>query len=133
MTTPLVAVAIQQDGTVSPHAGRALLWQVFAVEGATPEKVWELTLNDAGCLHEWHVRNDGNRHPLHSVDIAIAGSGGDGVKRRLGERDTNLVTTSETDPLKAVQNFLAGNLAAGAPHNDEDCLNPQHRQAAVSA
>lgn len=133
MTTPLIAVAIQKDGSISPHAGRALYWRVFAVDGTNPEMVWEITMTDGGCLHEWHVRNDGNRHPLHSVDVAIAGSGGDGVIRRLAERNTKLVATTETDPLKAVRNYMEGTLASGAPHNDDDCLNPEHRHQTTSA
>lgn len=126
MTFPLIAVAVREDGTVSPHAGRALCWQVYAIDGDAPVRVWDLTLTEAGCLHEWHVRGDGNRHPLHGVDIAIAGSGGDGVSRRLAERQTTLVTTAEKNPLKAVTDYLNGTLTEGAGHDESQCLNPDH-------
>ncbi len=128
MTTKLIAVAIQEDGTVSPHAGRALQWEVFAVDNSTQEPVWTLSLTDSGCLHEWHVRGDGNRHPLHGVDIAIAGSGGEGVTRRLAERNTELVTTTESNPLQAVVHYLEGNLPDGLPHEEAECL---HNETAV--
>ena len=126
MTFPLIAVAVREDGTLSPHAGRAKHWQVYAMNGTQPELVWELVLTESGCLHEWHVRGDGNRHPLHSVDIALAGSGGDGVTRRLAERGTQLVTTAESDPLQAVEKFLKGTLADSLPHDESECLNPEH-------
>lgn len=127
MDTPLIAVGLKQDKTVSPHAGRALVWRVYAVDGTEPEHVWDLELTACGCLHEWHVRGDGNRHPLHMVDVAIAGSAGDGVIKRLAERNTILVTTTERDPFKAVRDYLSGYLAVGAPHEEALCLNPEHR------
>ena len=129
MSVPLIAVAIYQDGQVSPHAGRADLWQVYAVDKGKPEAVWQLKLTSAGSLHEWHVRGDGSRHPLHAVDVAICGSGGEGVTRRLAERDTQLVTTTEKNPLNAVISFLEGTLADGLPHNEAECLDPAHRHA----
>ncbi|MDO6749434.1 nitrogen fixation protein, partial [Gilvimarinus sp. 1_MG-2023] len=93
------------------------------------ELVWNLTLSPAGSLHEWHVRGDGNRHPLHEVDIAICGSAGEGVTRRLAERHTTLVATSESDPVTAVIAYLNSNLAPGRPHEELPCLDPEHRQA----
>ena len=131
MSTPLIAVAVREDGTISPHAGRALQWQVYAVDntGDAPENVWNITLTQSGCLHEWHVRGDGNRHPLHSVDVAIAGSGGEGVIRRLAERNTQLVDTAESNPLQAVTDYLAGTLKPGRPHDERECLDPDHHAA----
>lgn len=128
-TTPaLIAVAVDDTGGIAPHAGRARRWQVYATSGepaTAPELVWELTLSASGCLHEWHVRGDGNRHPLHSVDIAIAGSGGEGVIRRLAERHTTLVGTAATEPRQAVQDYLAGTLLPGRPHAETECLQPE--------
>ncbi|WP_317929433.1 hypothetical protein [Halioxenophilus sp. WMMB6] len=122
MAFPIIAVALDTDGTISPHAGRALSWRVYSIEGQQPTHVWDLTLTELGSLHEWHVRGDGNRHPLHSVDVAIAGSGGEGVTRRLAERNTVLTTTTETEPLAAVIAYLEGSLPAGLPHREEECL-----------
>jgi len=124
MSASLVAVAVGEDGTVSPHAGRALLWRVYAVEGDNPDRVWDLQLKNSGSLHEWHVRGDGNRHPLHSVDVAVAGSGGEGVIRRLAERQITLFATTEQDPLQAVFAYLQGKLVAAVPHGENQCHNP---------
>lgn len=126
MSQQLIAVAVTDEGVISPHAGRALDWHVYVVNGDTPQFVWAVTLSETGCLHEWHVRQDPERHPLHSVDIAIAGSGGDGVKRRLKERETLLVETVETNPAQAVTHFVAGNLKPGKGHDEDQCLDPEN-------
>ncbi|MGR9053483.1 MAG: NifB/NifX family molybdenum-iron cluster-binding protein [Gammaproteobacteria bacterium] len=127
MNEQLIAVAVTDDGEIAPHAGRASRWLVYAVSAtAEPNLAWTLDLTDVGTLHEWHVRGDGNRHPLHSVDVAIAGSAGDGVTRRLSERNTQLLTTTETSPLAAVAAYRAGRLAEGLPHEEQNCLNKDH-------
>lgn len=123
MTASLIAIAIQDDNTISPHAGRAQHWEVYDVQpDQEPVLAWTLNLTETGCLHEWHVRGDGNRHPLHSVDVAIAGSGGEGVRNRLAERDTQLVTTTETSPQKALSDFVNDTLEPGLPHDEQSCL-----------
>lgn len=127
MDEKLIAVAIDNDGNIAAHAGRASQWLVYVVNGEVgADLAWRLDLTDIGSLHEWHVRGDGNRHPLHGVDVAIAGSAGDGVIRRLAERNTELLTTSEISPLKAVAAYQAGELAAGLPHEEQPCLKGNH-------
>lgn len=124
----LIAVAMREDGSVSPHAGRALVWVVYDVcPGAAPVEAYVLTLNEETCLHVWHLRDFPERHPLHSVDIAIAGSGGEGVHRRLAERNTTLITTAEKDVEKAVNDYIAGTLAPGLPHDEQECLGDGHK------
>jgi hypothetical protein len=129
MCNRLIAVAVTVDGAVSPHAGRAMVWQVFVLaSNPLPQLVWTVCLTDAGSLHEWHVREDNTRHPLHAVDVAIVGSAGEGVTRRLQEKGIELVTTTESDPLKAVLGYLQGVLPDGLPHDEAACLDPAHRQ-----
>ena len=124
MTAKLVAVAVANDGSIAPHAGRALRWMVYVVsDEADISLAWMLDLTNTSCLHEWHVRGDGNRHPLHFVDTAIAASAGEGVRRRLQQRDTELLTTIETSPDKAVEAYRTGNLIEGLPHEDQACLH----------
>ncbi|WP_188745987.1 NifB/NifX family molybdenum-iron cluster-binding protein [Marinobacterium zhoushanense] len=130
MKSRLIAIATNEQGLVAPHAGRAKRWHVYALEpnDDQPELVWEINLTETGSLHEWHVRDDGRRHPLHAVDIAIAGSAGDGVTRRLAERGTELVTTAEPAPLKALTDYLNNRLSAGVPHEEPHCLHPEKRE-----
>ena len=54
MQSSLIAVAVSAQGGVSPHAGRALQWQVYVTTEAQPEPelAWTLALTDSGCLHE---------------------------------------------------------------------------------
>lgn len=123
MVEKLIAVAVGNDGNIAPHAGRASKWMVYAVNDESGASLaWTLDLTEIGCLHEWHLRGDGNRHPLHSVDVAIAASAGEGVIRRLAERNTELVTTAETSPLKALEAYRTGSLAGGLPHEEQACL-----------
>lgn len=123
MNEKLIAVAVGDDGNIAPHAGRASRWMVYVVtNGLDVNLAWTLDLTDLGSLHEWHVRGDGNRHPLHYVDVAIAGSAGEGVKRNLLERHTKLLTTIETSPLKAVEAYRVGELVEGLPHEEQHCL-----------
>lgn len=123
MEDKLIAVAAADDGSIAPHAGRAAKWQVYAVNDESGIIfAWTLDLTETGSLHEWHVRGDGNRHPLHYVDIAIAGSAGEGVIRRLSERNTQLLTTSEPSPFKAIEAYRAGTLAEGPAHDEQPCL-----------
>jgi hypothetical protein len=56
------------------------------------------------------------------VDVAIAGSAGEGVIRRLFERNTELLTTIETSPEKAAEAYRLGQLIAGLPHEEQPCL-----------
>ncbi|CAD5376584.1 Predicted Fe-Mo cluster-binding protein, NifX family [Pseudomonas sp. OF001] len=126
----LIAVAVDRDGRVAGHAGRAHRWRVFDVwPGAEPEQAYDLELAEHACLHEWHVCAQPERHPLHTVDVAIAGSAGDGVIRRLGERGVSLLTTGEGDPLAAVRAFLADALPPGAPHDEHACGGEGHQTA----
>ena len=131
MISTLIAVATRKDGTIDSHAGRAQFWQVFVVteEKPFPVHAWDIQLTDVGCLHEWHVRPDNGRHPLHYVHVAIASSAGEGVRRRLDERGTMLVDTAETDPLQAVKDYVAGCLKPGKGHDEADCLDPENHHA----
>ena len=126
----LVGVAVRSDGKIAGHAGRAHYWVIYDVwPGREPVEVYTLELADDACLHEWHVQEFPERHPLHGLDVLIASSAGDGVIRRLKERGVECVTTTEETPLQAVQNFLAHNLAPGFPHNETECAGEGHQHA----
>lgn len=127
MTDQLIAIAVDAAGLVASHAGRASRWLVYVVtDKSSADLAWTLDLTDIGSLHEWHVRGDGNRHPLHTVDVAIAGSAGDGVIRNLATRHTELLTTGETSPDHALAAYLAGTLSEGPTHEEQHCLKGNH-------
>ncbi|MFC3608343.1 NifB/NifX family molybdenum-iron cluster-binding protein [Stutzerimonas tarimensis] len=124
----LVAVATDRQGKIASHAGRAHRWEVFDVwPGEAPESAYSLVLAEHACLHEWHVCDFPERHPLHAIDVAIAASAGDGVIRRLAERGVELLCTDEVEPAVAVRAWLAGELSPGLPHEDPGCGGEGHQ------
>ncbi len=124
----LVAVAVDDEGQVSGHAGRAECWQVFDLwPGDAPRLIYTVNLESQSSLHLWHTQAWPERHPLHAVDVAIAASAGDGVIRRLASRDTLMLTTRETDPLTAVRAWRAGTLPEGLPHDEHSCGGEGHQ------
>ncbi len=126
----LIAVAVRSDGNIASHAGRAHYWTVYDVwPGREPIEAYTLTLADDACLHEWHVQEFPERHPLHGVDVVIASSAGEGVIRRLKDRGVHCVTTAEENPLSAVLGFLAQTLAPGLPHKEHECGGEGHQHA----
>ena len=129
MNPLLIAVALDEKGEIGSHAGRAKDWQVYAYENESLVLLWDIQLTDSGMLHEFHVSDDGRRHPLHAVDVAIASSAGEGVTRRLQERGTRLLTTTESYPIKAIEAFLIDALPDGLPHEESECHDPAKREA----
>lgn len=124
----LIAVAIDREGRVAGHAGRAHRWRVYdAWPDGEVDEAYTLELAEHACLHEWHVSPQPERHPLHVVDVAIAGSAGEGVQRRLKERGVLLLTSAVTEPMAAVKGFLAGALPEGLPHEDAGCGGEGHQ------
>lgn len=124
----LIAVATCTDGRIASHAGRAHYWKVFDVwPDREPIEVYTLALADDACLHEWHVQEFPERHPLHGVDVVIASSAGDGVIRRLQTRGVVCLTTAAENPAQAVRDFLAQTLAPGAPHKENECGGEGHQ------
>ncbi|GAB2189020.1 NifB/NifX family molybdenum-iron cluster-binding protein [Sessilibacter sp. MAH2] len=127
----LVAVATDDELTLSSHAGRAKHWDIYTIsrDNAQSKFLWSIALNSSGTLHEWHVSDDGNRHPLHQVDYAIAGSAGDGVRNKLALRNTELITTNEADVQSILRYFIEGQKPPSNHAHEQICLDPEHRAA----
>ena len=101
-----IAVASQNFRTVTPHAGRTRRFLVYEAEPRmTPVEVGRLDLPKEFAMHEWL---DDRPHPLDEADVVIAGSCGPGFARRMAARGIIAVATSETDPIRAVSDYLAG-------------------------
>jgi predicted Fe-Mo cluster-binding NifX family protein len=109
-----IAVASQNFRTITPHAGRSRKFLIYeAAEGGEPAEVDRLDLPKEMSFHEFH--EDGP-HPLDAADVLIVGSCGARFVERLASRGITAVATAETDPVKAVKDYLAGTLSAGLPH-----------------
>ncbi len=101
-----IAVTSQNFRTITPHAGKTRRFLVYeAAPDQEPEEVERLDLPKDMSLHEF--RGDGP-HPLYAVDVVIAGSCGEGCSRRMAKHGIVAVVTKENDPIKAINDFLAG-------------------------
>jgi predicted Fe-Mo cluster-binding NifX family protein len=110
-----IAVASQNFRSVTPHAGRTRKFLIYeAADGGDPVEVDRLDLPKEMAFHDFH-ENDGP-HPLDAADVLICGSCGPGFVERMAARGIAAVATAETDPVKAVRDYLAGTLEPAPPH-----------------
>ena len=58
------------------------------------------------CIRD-SFKDDGP-HPLHGVQVLIAGSAGDGFLRHMAGWGAQVLLTGESDPRAALQKVLAG-------------------------
>jgi predicted Fe-Mo cluster-binding NifX family protein len=114
----LIAVASQNFRTVTGHAGKTRRFLVFdAAPCRAPQEVDRLDLPKEMSIHEFKEKGP---HPLDAVNVVIAGSAGPGFISRMAARGVVAITTSETDPVTAIKNYLAGSMAPAAPHDHDD-------------
>jgi predicted Fe-Mo cluster-binding NifX family protein len=112
-----IAVGSQNRQTVTEHAGRTRKFSVWQAEAnADPVQLDWIELPKELAFHEFHGTGP---HPLDAVDVIIVGSAGPGFARRLAARGVTVVQTAETDPQKAVRDYLAGALAPAAEHTHD--------------
>lgn len=112
-----IAVASQNFEDVTGHAGMARRFIVFAVEpGQPPREAKRIELPKEQTIHS---ADPEARHPLDEVEVLIAGGAGGGFVARMARRGVTTVITSETDPAKAVADYLSGKLAGAAPHDHD--------------
>jgi predicted Fe-Mo cluster-binding NifX family protein len=110
------AVTSQNFRTITPHAGKTRRFLLFDVApGSEPVETGRLDLPIEMSMHEFR----GGPHPLDGTEVLIAGSAGPGFFAKMSERGIKAVTTAETDPVKAIADYLAGRLAAAPP--DDGC------------
>lgn len=102
-----VAIATHKDWSqVSGHAGQAREWLLFDCQSDQPlPEPQRIVLTKEQLPH--HFKDDGP-HPLHGVDLLIAGSAGDGFLRHMVGWGAQVLLTGETDPRAALQKVLAG-------------------------
>lgn len=102
-----VAIATRQDWSqVSGHAGQAREWLLFDSRPDAPlPEPQRIALTKEQLPH--HFQDDGP-HPLHGVQVLIAGSAGDGFLRHMKRWGAEVLLTGETDPRAALRKVLAG-------------------------
>lgn len=102
-----VAIATHHEWSqVSGHAGKTREWLLFDCQSGQPlPEPRRIVLSKEQLPH--HFKDDGP-HPLHGVDLLIAGSAGDGFLRHMAGWGAQVLLTGETDPRAALQKVLAG-------------------------
>ena len=101
-----IAVTSQNFKTVTNHAGRARRFLVYSVEqGQAPVEMERIDLP-----MEMSIRALGGRrvpHPLDAMDVLLSASFGAGFVRNMASRNVVASLTDETDPIRAIEQFLA--------------------------
>ncbi len=106
-----VAVAVDSHySKVTGHAGRARHWLVYDTAAASPAA--KVQLEPAQVFH--HYEGSGP-HPLDGIEAVIAISAGEGFMKRMQARGVDARQTAESDPDKAVADYLAETLSDPKP------------------
>ena len=109
-----IAVAITNDATkVSGHAGRARHWLVFDAD--QPDAIAPPSRMDLESEMVFHHLEEGATHPLDGNQVIIAISAGEGFLKHMAKRGVHVALTAETDPAKAVADYLTQSLSAPKP------------------
>lgn len=116
-----IAITSQNFRTITGHAGKARRFLVYQADAnQTPQEVQRLDLPKDQCFHEWHGA-DNEAHPTDIADVIITAGSGHGFINRLARRGKQVLITSETDPLTAVDLFLKQQLPTLSPEaHDHD-------------
>ncbi|CAO3439887.1 NifB/NifX family molybdenum-iron cluster-binding protein [Azospirillum endophyticum] len=117
-----IAVGTKDFATVATHGGRTRRFLVYEAEaGADPVETGRIELTEAEVLH---LCGDGRPHPIDAVRVVIAGSSGAGFVAHMRRRGIEPVTTTETDPVRAIRGWFAGTLEPAPepehPHEHHD-------------
>ncbi len=109
-----IAVTSQNRKDITQHAGRCRNFRVFDVVDG---RVTGQSLRELPKEASFHDSLPHAPHPLDDVNLLIAGGMGQGLQSRLARKGIASLVTSETDPERAVQLWLAGSLPQAAAHS----------------
>jgi predicted Fe-Mo cluster-binding NifX family protein len=102
-----IAVASQNRKEITGHTGRCRKFWIYQIENSA---IAEKELLELPKEQSFHETSPLETSPLDNVQVLIAGGMGSGLARRLKERNIQALITKETDPDKAVKDFLNGEL-----------------------
>ena len=110
-----IAVASQNRREITDHTGRCRKFWIYEIEGGMIANKELLELPKEQSFHDSSPRDSS---PLGDVQVLIAGGMGTGLLRRLENMGIEALITAETNPDKAVEDYLQGNLItkAAEPH-----------------
>lgn len=118
-----IAVASQNRKTVTGHAGKCRRFWIYEIaNGAIANRqLVELPLENT-----FHQRHGTGPHPLDGINVLITGGMGEGLQRRLEQTGVLAVATTQTDPDRAVADWLDGTLEQVPPDSHEHPHLPHH-------
>ncbi len=125
----LIALTSQNRREITAHAGQCRNFYIYLVEGDHIGAARLLELPAGASLHDAAADQP---HALDGVDLLISASMGDGLRRKLASRGIRTLLTSERNPLRAVQRYLAGDLPDEVVPHDHDHPHdeaPEHAHA----
>jgi predicted Fe-Mo cluster-binding NifX family protein len=100
-----IGVTSQNFRTITGHAGKTRRFLIYESQQASEfNEIDRLDMPKEMSMHEFR----GERHPLDELDVLITGGCGEGFIRRMSARNVRVIATAETDPSKAIADFLAG-------------------------
>ena len=125
-----IAVTSQNFKKVTGHAGKSRRFIIFDVGTPcdAPEVVW-LDLPMEMAFHEFA----GGKHPLDDMDVILTASAGQGFISKLAQRGVQVVTCGESDPRKAVRDYLTGTVKRANPHAYLELERHDHAESCCCA
>lgn len=110
-----IAVASQNRREITDHTGRCRKFWIYEIENGT---ILNKELLELSKEQSFHNSSPHEPSPLDDMQILIAGGLGTGLVRRLENTGIKALITTETNPDKAVEDFLNGTLVtkSAEPH-----------------
>jgi len=110
-----IAVASQNRKEITDHTGRCRKFWIYKIEnGALLNK----ELLELSKEQSFHDSSPHDPSPFDDIQVLITGGLGTGLVKRLENKGIKALITTETDPDKAVEDFLKGTLVTklAEPH-----------------
>lgn len=100
-----IAVASQNRREITGHTGHCRKFWIYTIENNEIMDKSLLEVDKEQCFHDLSPHD---ASPLDGFDLLIAAGMGEGLARRIEDRDIRPFTTIEKDPDKAVALYLQG-------------------------
>ncbi|OIR16403.1 hypothetical protein GALL_31280 [mine drainage metagenome] len=109
-----IAITSQNFKSVTGDAGKSRRFIIFEV--GTPCDVPAIVWLDLPIKMSFHAFS-GGKHPLDDMDVILTANASQGFVEKLAQRGIQVITCGESDPRKAVCNFLNGVIKPAISHN----------------
>ncbi|NOR68999.1 MAG: nitrogen fixation protein [Methylomarinum sp.] len=111
-----IAVASQNRREITEHTGRCRKFWIYKIENET---IVNKELLELAKEQSFHDSSPQEPSPLDDMQVLIAGGMGTGLVRRLEDKGIQPLITMETDPDKAIEDYLQGTLVTKNPEPHE--------------